>query len=242
MGIKEEVALALESGVAPISMVKDTVLALPRKKPMAYRAKLQINSLDLGTLTAKEYQVTADRTKRAILLAGRALTYAFRAIEEKLAQAQEFEWISVRCPDTMLVKTDFAKTLDRLCEEKTELCEKLCLEFSPAILYNADEKVKESLLQAKARGAKILLDSFGDAYCPAMKLAEFPFDYVVMHPVLVEMLQDPQRYKVAQSLLAYVKVLGMQVIAPETDCEEVVSACERAGCAGYTVASSSEPL
>ncbi len=233
MDLHEEVKAVLDSGIEPITMVHNTVYSCLDREPVALRARLEINSLDIGTLTDDEYQVTADRTKRAILLCGRAMEYAKRALSERATGKKAVSWISVKCPDTFLSKTNPVKAVKTVFADAPALIERLCLEFSPRVFYNRDEQVLPNFEALKKLGVKTVLSDFGDEYCPAMKLMEFPFDYVILHKDLAKLLCDRERDRVTAPLLSYVKGLRVGVYAPLLGLEHEMEAYSRAGCNGY---------
>ncbi|MGM9631774.1 MAG: EAL domain-containing protein [Eubacteriales bacterium] len=240
--INAEVQAILASGVAPIELYRDSVLRFISDKPFAYRTRLEINSLDLGILTHNEYSVTAERTKRALLLASRALTYVNRVMDEDMERGLEYDWISVRLPDAILSKTSLDKTLDKIFGKDEKKIGKLCLEFSPHLLYNPSPKAVETLDLVRKRGVKIMLDGFGDEYCPTMKLQDYPLDYVIMHEKMLSMLKDEKRADSAGALISYLHSMRIEVLAPVLTDEADIGMCGRAGCMGYVLANSSERL
>ncbi len=242
MDLKQEIDALLNAEVSPIAMVQSEVMRLPFPEPFAYRTSLVINSIELGALSYEQYSVTAERTKRAIVLAGRALTYARRIMEQYEDEGKEYEWLSVKCPDTILTKTNLPETLSNTFLGKEELLSKLALEFSPQLFFNASPDALEGLAAAKSLGVRVILNGFGDEYCPITKLGDYPIDMAVLHPRFMDRLRDEREAPAAKAVIAYIQALDIKMIAPSLRDDEQVALAEKIACTAYTSAEVSENL
>ena len=64
MRLRYKIAQVVESGIQPITFQYDTVHFFD-ESPSIKRSFLQINSLDMGTLTYRQYRFLARRSKQA---------------------------------------------------------------------------------------------------------------------------------------------------------------------------------
>ena len=232
---KEQVKEALLSGLEPITMFCQNIYPTNgNPEPIAYRAKMVLNSTLLGTLTPKEFQVSADNSERGILLSDRALGYVCEAIEEKLAAGERFLWISLYCPLTMLTKTDLLKTLEGLFDGDKEKRQKICLELPARSLYEEPAVLRQALLDLKLLGVKSALIDYGSEYCPMMRLASFPFDYVILDPAVCTLLSREGGAKAVETLISFARNLRVEVIATNVQTETEQTAFYKADCLGNT--------
>lgn len=236
MGFDKEVEKVIESGVEPITMIRSTVRECASGEPVAYRASLQLNSQTMGKLTEAEYGVTAERSKKGILLVIRAITYAKRAIDKYLEEGKKFEFISVVCPDIFLTKTDPVSTLKRIFEDDLSKLRFLCLEFHAQLLFEPSTEPQKMMSKLKDElGVKMLMRDFGGEYCPIMRMENFRFDYVSLDQSATDRLLegDKRRRKIYGVLMYFVKELGVKAIAADIDSEQA-AALSGFGYYGYT--------
>ncbi|MBQ9468199.1 MAG: EAL domain-containing protein [Clostridia bacterium] len=243
MTTKKLIKEALLSGLEPITILKRNVYSCNgNPEPIAYRTELVINSTILGMLTQEQYQVTADRSERGILLADKALSWVTEAIEAKLAAGERFEWMSLYCPIPMLTKTDLLQKLQELFGGNKQKRQKLMLEFPAHTLYEEPETLRTALLDLKVLGVKSALTGYGSEYCPMMRLASFPFDYVILEPAVNELMKNESTVKAADTLISYARHLRVEVLATDLEGEADQGNFFRADCFGCTMKEEPERL
>ncbi len=234
MELNEEVAALLESGTEPLTMTRSIVRDCKNRMPRAYRTTLQVNSLEIGAITDAEYTLTAERTKRSILLFARALMYAERAIDQCRAAGFDFDWISVRCPPSAVTRSEVYDTILRVFAGNEVMLPKLCIEFSTKLLFDPEtDKILETFSALKEAGIKTMLYDFGEEFCPTMRLLAYDFDYVSLHKDVVDMMRSPATEESAKALMQYVQGFSIEIVAPGIDTSEAPTYGE-IGCYGFT--------
>ncbi|MBR0231232.1 MAG: hypothetical protein IJQ53_03295 [Clostridia bacterium] len=119
---------ALSSELEPITVYKQPVFPCNGSPdPVAYRTETVLNSTLVGRLTPEDYQSTADKSKRGILLADRTLYSVCRAISLLPENETRIKWFSLYCPVSMITGTDLVETLGKLFGGDKEKLKKLML-------------------------------------------------------------------------------------------------------------------
>lgn len=233
---------ALTSGLEPLTIKKQPVFASNgNPEPIAYRTEMILNSTLLGILTPDDYRMTADKTARGILLSDRLMSDVVKAIEALEKTEPQVKWISVSCPLTMITKTDLVAALGKLFDGDENRRSKLMLEFPAKALYEDPETLKETLMEMKLLKVKSALAGYGNEYCPMMRLASFPFDYVILDPCVRELMRKDQ--KAAETLISYARSLRIEVVATGIENGEAESpAYYKADCFGFTDNTEKQPL
>lgn len=233
---------ALSSELEPITVYKQPVFSCNGSpEPVAYRTETVLNSTLVGRLEPQDYQSTADKSARGILLADRTLYSVCKAIELLPESENRIKWFSLYCPVSMITETDLIDTLGKLFGEDKEKRKKLMLEFPVSALYEDSEKLRGTLLDMKLLGVKSALAGYGTEFCPMMRLAAFPFDCVILDPEVRSLMQRDQ--KAAETLIAYARSLRIDVVATGIENgEEEAPLYYRADCFGYTDVSTKEKL
>ena len=150
MNTEEKVRETLESGLEPIELTYRTVYNCSMQDPIAYRTKLVINSVTLGTLGPESYSITAEQSGRAARIAAKAFDLILRKINEFTAKGTMFEWISYECPVTLLMNGDLAESINTAYGGDKKKLSKLCVEFPSSILYSDPADIKNKLLDLQA--------------------------------------------------------------------------------------------
>ncbi len=234
----EEVAALLASGIEPLTVTRTVVRDCSTGLPRAFRTALQINSLELGTLTDAEYTLTAERTGRSLLLFERALLYVGRAIGLCLSSGLDFDWISVRCPLSALTRAQVYDTVLRVFAGNETVLSRLCIECPAELLsLPRSDKVPETLAALRGAGIRTMLRDFGEEFCPTMRLSAYDFDYVCLHKDVMELMRRSDTARSATALLRFVKGFSTQLVVPDLDRTEL-SRYRELGCYGYTDRSS----
>lgn len=233
---------ALSSELEPITVYKQPVFPCNGSPdPVAYRTETVLNSTLVGRLTPEDYQSTADKSKRGILLADRTLYSVCRAISLLPENETRIKWFSLYCPVSMITGTDLVETLGKLFGGDKEKLKKLMLEFPVSALYEDSEKLRGTLLDMKLLGVKSALAGYGTEFCPMMRLASFPFDYVILDPEVRELMSRDA--KAAETLIAYARSLRIEVVVTGVENgEQEAPSYYRADCFGYTDNSEKERL
>lgn len=231
---RDYLKMTVESGVAPLELKYCGIYGCYSKKPVAFRTSTQVNSIILGTLTPSEYSFVTDNTDRGIKLATWSMLEAMSHINKCLSQGKDIDWISVRCPVNMATTTDMYEFVGKIIEDnKFEHPEKLCLEFSQSILFEEEAKARLSILDMKLLKVRTLMSGCASDFCPTEKLMAIPFDTVLIDPKMTVLVNDRNKDKVINSLIAYIRSMRIEVIGEGVLNDDQIRALNRADCMGY---------
>lgn len=234
MRIAEKVEQVVESGVTPISLRYDTVRFFDDASPV-YRSSLLLNSLDLGTLTYRQYRFVARRSKQAELLVERHITKLLREIQNMPAE---------KCMNGCFIIPVYARLLHGgvlakiLFEAFTKFPRvkpsQICIELSADILYEDLEMAKAALEELSVLGVKIAIGEVGDEFCPVFRLCTLPFEYAFLDTYATDRLTDENAEHTVGGLVNYLHALRVRVIAPLLDTQVQIERARTLGCDGYT--------
>jgi EAL domain-containing protein (putative c-di-GMP-specific phosphodiesterase class I) len=234
MGKNELLRATLESGVEPIEIRYVPVMSTSTRKPFAYRTVLQLNTQSLGVLLPADYEPVASRTVQCLNLALTNITDIAETITHSKERGIKADWFSAACPVRMLIKGSAAKLLSEHFEEiEFPDPSKLCLEFPSQVLFEDRDKAAKELSSLKFMGVKTILTGFGDEYCPTLRLAGFPFDYVILDKSVSDKMASQNSARSTSALIAYIRGLGIEVIADGAKGNELISDFYRSDCQGY---------
>ena len=235
MKIRDKVAQVVESGITPITLEYDSVRFFD-DSPSMQRSFLQINSLELGALSHRQYRFVVRRSKQGEALVRRHLHGLLRAIP----QIPEKERVSA------FILPVYARTLQggKLADilfEGFALFPKvppamICIELSADILYEDVERVREYLEAIRALGVKVAIGEVGDEFCPVFRLSALPFEYAFLDEYAIEHLSDDNAEQSVGALIAYLHTLQARVIAPAPKTKAQIERARALGCDGYTAA------
>ena len=234
MKLQEKVAQAVDSGVTPITLLYDTVRFLD-ETPEMKRSFLQINSLELGTLTYRQYRFVARRTKQGEALVRRHIHGVLRAIPQMLQEQR----VSAVCVPVYARTLQSGKLAELLFEAFALFPQvkpaMLCIEISADILFEDVELARERIAELHALGVKVAIGELGDEFCPIFRRASFQFEYAFLDSYAIEHLLDDNAEQSVGALVAYLHTLQVRVIAPELSDEAQIAKARELGCDGYTL-------
>ena len=234
MKLQEKVEQTVASGVIPITLLYDTVRFFD-EAPEMKRSFLQINSLDLGTLTYRQYRFVARRTKQGEALVRRHLHGIMRAIPQMLQEGR----LSMVCVPVYARTLQSGKLAELLFEAFTLFPKvdpgMICVEISADILFEDVALAQERIAELHALGVKGAIGELGDEFCPVFRLASFQFEYAFLDSYAIEHLLDDNAAQSVGALVAYLHTLHARVVAPELTDEAQSHRARELGCDGYTL-------
>ena len=197
-----------------------------------------INSLDLGTLTYRQYRFVARRTKQGNHMVERHLQKLVRLIPSLVEANPKLTCVTVPVYARLLKAGILAKMLcDTFALYPEVPAAKICSELSADILFENVADAKERIDELRALGVKIAICEVGDEFCPVFRLAELAFDYAFLDDFATATLDRSDAERVAGSLVKYLKYLNVKVIAPSLKSEDKINGAKNVGCDGYTLSS-----
>lgn len=233
MKLQDKVKEAVASGAEPITLLYDTVHFFD-EMPGIKRSFLQINSLELGTLTYRQYRFVARRAKQGEALVRRHIHGILREIPQMM---QEQRMAAVNVP--VYARTLQSGKLAEILFEAFSLFPNVqpamvCVELSADILYEDVGLARERIEELHALGVKVAIGEVGDEFCPIFRLASFPFEYVFLDAYAVAHLLDDNAEQSVGALISYLHTLQARVIAPELESAAQIERAREFGCDGYT--------
>ncbi len=233
MKFKEKVELTLNSGIAPIALSFEEMSFFETDKKI-FRSFLVVNSLELGILTYKEYRFVARRTKQGNALVKRHIEKVFRAFHE--LDSEMFDCITIPVYARLLKNGELSEMLMEAFAVFPEVePKKICIELSADILYEDIAEAKKYIQDLREMGLRIAICEVGDEYCPVFRLAEFSFDYAFADRFTTESLEREDFERVAGSLVKFLQLLNVKVLAPALSGKSTVEAAKNVGFDGYGI-------
>lgn len=238
---KHRVTRTLDAGVLPLVLRYRQINACDSRLPIAYRTETIVRSTALGYLTQREYQHACENTEVGFRMAEWSIVEAMKHITHFVEAGRDVQWISVRCPSSMVERVDFYKWMKRLIRENHfRYPAKLCLEFDTSLLSKKTEPARLAILDMKLLGVKTLLVGCADADCPMARLVQIPVDMVMLAPSVTKWTGNRNKPQVVPSLIPYLRSMRTEVYAAGVQNDEQISLLNRLECVGYTTASSYE--
>jgi EAL domain-containing protein (putative c-di-GMP-specific phosphodiesterase class I) len=235
MKLSDKVKTLIDSGAEPLVLHYEPVRFFQTAEAII-RTSLVVNSLELGTLTMREYRFVARRTKQGDRLVERHLLKLCREIPRLLAEGGKVTCFTVPVYARLLRDGVLAKMLlETLALFPSVQASLLCIELSADILYEDVEDAAARIAELRAIGVRVAICEVGDEFCPVFRLSSFRFDYAFLDAYAVATLNTDAAERVAGSLATYLHLLRVKVVAPGLATEELRTAAESVGCDGYTV-------
>lgn len=242
MKLGDKVKELIDSGVPPLVIQYEPVRFFSSAETIL-RTSLVVNSLELGTLTMREYRFVARRTKQGDRLVERHLIKLCRAIPEILAKTPGISCFTVPAYARLLREGVLAKAvLETLALFPKVTPSLLCIELSADILYEDMEEAAARIAELRAIGVRVAISEVGDEFCPVFRLTNTPFDYAFLDRYATDSLLGDGAERIAGSLVGFLHYLKVKVIAPMLEVEEQIMAAESVGCDGFTVGAAPEEV
>lgn len=207
------VKMSMEAGVAPMELRFTQVNDIMTQNAVAYRAKVVVNSVLLGKLEEAQYDSAMTISPEGAQLAKWGIRQTVLLIDRMERANREFDWISITCPPSILVREDIYTYLQNLLNEvQLEHPKKLCLEFPNTLLLENQKKIQRVLLDIKLLGVTIIMNGCAADNCPVQSMATLPLDYAVMDKSINYMIKDDKKRNVLNALMQYIKSMDMSAI------------------------------
>ena len=240
MKLGDKVKELIDSGVPPIVLHYEPVRFFSSAETVL-RTFLVVNSLELGTLTMREYRFVARRTKQGDHLVERHLVKLCREIPKLLAARPNVTCFTVPAYARLLRGGVLAKmVLETLALFPAVAPRSLCIELSADILYEDMDEAAMRIDELRSIGVKVAIAEVGDEFCPVFRLTSTAFDYAFLDRYATDSLLGDGADRIAGSLVGFLHYLKVKVVAPQLEVEEQIIAAEAVGCDGYTVGA--EPI
>ena len=223
MKIAESVIKTVESGIEPLVMTFLPVRGCTDDKAVAYRSKITVNSLDLGSLEEDLYSEVSDTSETGIRLAEWGIVKAAEQIHRFHDAEKKFLFVSVHCPAAFAELPDRYKRIKEIFEKAgMKIPKGLCLEFSDKLLSSKSQYTLQAVKEIRLCGIGIIIRSSASMKSPIMRLSEINSDYVILDPQTTALTSDRGKPNLIPSLIGYLRSMGTEVIAQgEPDSEQL---------------------
>ncbi|MBQ8719488.1 MAG: EAL domain-containing protein [Clostridia bacterium] len=236
MKIGEMVDETIKSGIVPIVFDYQRV-NLFSGSAAVFRTFMVINSLDVGTLTYRQYRFVARRTKQGNHMVKRHIEKLIRLIPRLTEAHPEAACFTIPVYARLLKDGELARMLFDTFSLYPEVSpSSVCIELSADILYEDIADAKERMKELRDMGVKLAISEVGDEFCPVFRLAELPFDYAFADEFTTASLDRDDCERVAGSLVKFLHYLNAKVIAPELDNDTKIAGAKSVDFDGYTLA------
>lgn len=226
--------LTLESRVLPLEMRFSQINNCYRKTPFAYRSYTYVNSVIDGVISPERYSFAADQTEQGIRLSRWNISEAISAAKKFAESGRKTDFITARVSPKIVDQLDFYAYIKEFADScGIEDYSKLCLEFPRTVLFEDHEKVRAAVLALKLLKIKSMLSGCGESDSAVTPLFDIPFDYVILAPALSYRITDRGKKAAMEAFLAFIRLLGCDVIADNVINDDQISAFVRADCVGY---------
>ncbi len=232
MNINETVQKTVDSGALPLTLSYEKVTLFESKK-VILRSRLNINSLELGTLTPKQYKVVAGRSKQGGELLQRQMQKVFEEFPKAKKKHSELECITIPILSRTLLEGAAAKIIFEEFERNATVPPSfICFEISSDVLYEDMESVKARFSELYDLKIRIAISELGDEFCPIFRLSNLTYDYAFADAyALKELCEDND---IAKGLPEHVHTNRAKAIAPELK-EGEESFAKSAGYDGFSL-------
>lgn len=228
------VRMTIDSGIKPLELRFSQINSCYKKTPIAYRSFTNINSVIEGVMPPERYAYAADETDRGIRMSKWNISAASEALDSFEAAHRHVEFVSVRVSPQIVREVDFYSYLKDIVDEVgLKDIDKLCLEFPRTVFYEDHENVRKALLAMKLLKVKSMLSGCGEKDSPITPLFDLPFDFLLISPSVVELLDNRNKAEAAQELLNFFSRLGSKVIGDGVLNDDHISTLNHADAFGY---------
>ena len=236
---KHRVSKTLDAGVLPLVLRYHQINSCDSRATIAYRTETVVRSTSLGYLTPREYGHACENSEVGFRMTEWSIVEAMKHITRFVESGRDVQWVSVRCPSSMVEKVDFYKWIKRLIKDNNfRYPSKLCLEFDTSLLARKTEPARLTILDMKLLGVKTLLVGCADAECPVARLVQIPVDMVMLAPSVTKWTGSRNKPDVVPSIVPYLKSMRAEVYAAGVQNDDQIRLLNRLDCVGYTTATS----
>ncbi len=233
VNINDIVQKTVDSGASPLTLSYEKINYFESRK-VILRSKLNINSLELGTLTPKQYRVVAGRGKQGGELLRRQIQKIFEEYATISARIHTLDSITLPILSRTLLEGAAAGIIfDEFEKNATVPPANICVELSSDLLFEDIERVRARIDELRGLSIKIAICELGDEFCPMLRLKDISFDHAFADEYALSMLSGDDE-AAARALTEHVHILGKKVFAPEIG-DELLLAAKNAGYDGYSL-------
>lgn len=210
----ELVRCQINSGVKPLEPVFYPIVPVDGVEAFAFRSSTNINSIVMGGLREKDYINTSDNRPCGLELFKHNIQHAISTIKEFDKARRRADFISVRCPASILDQGSLYDTVKDVLQKNPSVDPaRLCVEFTENLLEVNVEKARLAVLDMKLLRLRTALVGVGKEENKISKLVSVPVDFAIIDKEASKWAGDRNKPQLFNSLLAYIKAMGVDSIA-----------------------------
>lgn len=178
------------------------------------QSQTRLNTPDMGVLMPEAYRELCDYTNQSVALFGLELVQVLDAHNKFEDREVGFNWLSVYMPVNFLKDEKAEKGIMGYMERYKINSNRICFELPDKLLSETDGAAAENIKKLRNRGFHFMLENFGAASTPMMRLSDFAVDYVLMSPEVTNYLgRDTRSDNAVKSMISFAHDMGAEPIA-----------------------------
>lgn len=202
-------------GLRPVELNYRPIREISSGRTVNFQSVTKLNSPSLGVMMPEAYREVAEMSPQCLNLFSLELDQALNAILHFTEREVPFGWVSVYMPVWFLKEKRAEKNVVEQCQRLGVPTNKICFELGEKLLTDTgSEEAADTINNMRNRGFHFMLNEFGGDSCPMMRLANFPVDFVMLSPEVVNYIGKNERSDSAvQSIIDFIGDMGGEPIA-----------------------------
>lgn len=204
----------LVGGLRAVELYYRSVREISSGTAAFLQSQTRLNTPDMGVLMPEAYRELCDYTNQCVALFGLELVQALDAYNRFTDRDVSFNWLSVYMPVAFLKDDKAEKGIMGYAERYKIQTNHICFELPDKLLDETDGQASENIKKLRNRGFHFMLDNFGAASTPMMRLSDFAVDYVLMSAEVTNYLgRDERSDNAVKSMIQFATDMGAEPIA-----------------------------
>ncbi len=204
----------LVGGLRAVELYYRSVREISSGSAAFIQSQTRLNTPDMGVLMPEAYRELCDYTNQCTALFGLELVQALDAINRFIDREVAFHWLSVYMPVNFLRDEKAEKGIMGYAERYKIQPNQICFELPEKLLDEKSGAASENIKKLRNRGFHFMLDNFGAASTPMMRLSDFAVDYVLMSAEVTNYLgRDERSDNAVKSMIQFANDMGAEPIA-----------------------------
>ena len=214
LNFNDYVRLQIDAGVAPLEPVFYPIVRVDGVDAIAFRSSTVIHSIIMGVMKEVDYTMVSDKRLCGIELLKHNVQHAIATIKTFDKANKRCDFIAVRCPAQLVEKTSIAEVVKEVLQKNPSVDpQRICVEFTEDLVEHEGEKIKFAILDLKLLHVRTALVGVGKEEFKVSKLLSAPVDFAIIDKSASEWAGNRNKPQLFNSLLGYIKSMGVDSIA-----------------------------
>ena len=188
----ENNASSTVDGVRAIELFYRPIKETAGNETVFYQSQIRFNAPSMGVLMPSRYAAVLEASPKSIQIFELAFQQFLKALGIFTERGVSYDWISICMPVQYLKKAGCADSVLAMCKKALIKPERVCFEFSPAILDETDGMAASTIKELTSFDFHVMITGIGGS-CPILKLGEFYADYIMLTPQATVISSDDDR-------------------------------------------------